>query len=37
MGEPFPVSQAQVDAFAALYPMNARPVQPLHRRFILMR
>ncbi len=31
------VSQDQVDAFAALYPMNARPVQPLNRRFILLR
>ncbi len=37
MTESIAVSQAQVDAFAALYPMNARPVQPLHRRFILMR
>ena len=37
MGESITVSQAQVDAFAALYPMNARPVQPLHRRFILTR
>ena len=37
MGEPISVSQAQVEAFMALYPMNARPVQPLHRRFILMR
>ena len=37
MGESIAVSQAQIDAFAALYPMNARPVQPLHRRFILMR
>ena len=35
MTELVAVSQAQVDAFAALYPMNARPVQPLHRRFIL--
>lgn len=37
MGESISVSQEQIDAFAALYPMNARPVQPLHRRFILMR
>ena len=37
MGEPISVSEAQVDALATLYPMNARPVQPLHRRFILMR
>lgn len=37
MGEPISVSQAEVEAFMALYPINARPVQPLHRRFILMR
>ena len=37
MTESIAISQAQVDAFAALYPMNARPVQPLHRRFILSR
>ncbi len=37
MAESISASQAQVDAFAALYPMNARPVQPLHRRFILSR
>ena len=37
MTESIAVSQAQVDAFAALYPMNARPVQPLHRRFILLK
>ena len=37
MTEAIAASQAQVDAFAALYPMNARPVQPLHRRFVLMR
>lgn len=36
VGEPISVSQAQVEAFMALYPTNARPVQPLHRRFILM-
>ena len=35
--EAIAVSQAQVDAFAALYPINARPVQPLYRRFILTR
>ena len=29
--EAIAVSQAQVDAFAALYPINARPVQPLYR------
>ena len=37
MTESISVSQSQVDAFAALYPMNARPVEPLHRRFILLR
>ena len=37
MTESISVSQAQLDAFAALYPMNARPVQPLNRRFILLR
>lgn len=37
MTESIAVSQAQIAAFAALYPMNARPVQPLHRRFILTR
>ena len=37
MTESMAVSQAQVDAFGALYAMNARPVQPLHRRFILSR
>ena len=37
MTESIAVSQEQVDAFAALYPMNARPVQPLHRRFILLK
>ena len=31
------VSQTQIDAFAERYPMNARPVQPLNRRFILLR
>ena len=34
MTESISVSQAQVDAFAALYPMNARPVQPLNGREI---
>ncbi len=37
MTESISVSQAQVDAFAALHPMNARPVEPPHRRFILLR
>ena len=34
MTESISVSQAQIDAFAALYPMNARPVQPLNDREI---
>jgi carbonic anhydrase len=34
MTAPVSVSQAQVDAFAARYSMNARPVQPLHGRVI---
>ena len=37
MGKSITVSQEQIDAFAAQYPMNARPVQPLHRRFVLLR
>jgi len=31
------VSQDQVDAFAAIYPMNARPVQPVNERTIELR
>ena len=34
MTESIAVSQDQIDAFAALYPMNARPVQPLNERTI---
>ena len=34
MTESIAVSQDQVDAFAAVYPMNARPVQPLNERTI---
>lgn len=37
MTEPISVSPAQADAFAARHPMNARPVQALNRRFILLR
>ena len=33
--EPVEVSQAQIDAFAAIFPMNARPAQKLNRRFLL--
>lgn len=32
---PVEVAQADIDAFAKLYPMNARPAQKLDRRFIL--
>lgn len=37
MTEPIEISRAQADAFAARYSMNARPVQELHRRFVLLR
>lgn len=33
--EPVEVSEAQIAAFAALYSMNARPLQKLNRRFLL--
>ena len=33
--EPIQVAQADIDAFAKLYPMNARPVQKDNRRFVL--
>ncbi|MDF1793090.1 MAG: carbonic anhydrase family protein [Thalassobaculaceae bacterium] len=33
---PVQASRAQIAAFAELFPMNARPVQPLHRRFLLI-
>jgi carbonic anhydrase len=33
--QPIAISQAQADQFANLFPHNARPVQPLHRRFLL--
>ena len=32
---PVHASHAQIRRFAALFPMNARPVQPLNRRFLL--
>lgn len=35
MQDTISVSQAQIDTFESLYPMNARPVQGLNRRFIL--
>ncbi|MEJ2374762.1 MAG: carbonic anhydrase [Pseudolabrys sp.] len=34
--EPIVVAQADIDAFAKVFPMNARPVQNLDRRFVLM-
>ena len=34
--EPVQVAKADIDAFAKLYPMNARPVQKDNRRFVLM-
>ena len=37
MADSIAVSQDQVDAFAAIYPMNARPVQPLNERTIELR
>ena len=33
---PIPVAKADIDAFAKLFPMNARPVQKDNRRFVLM-
>ncbi|WP_157982041.1 carbonic anhydrase [Oceanicella sp. SM1341] len=33
--QPVFVNQRDIDAFTALFPMNARPVQPLFRRFVL--
>ncbi len=33
--EPIEVAKADIDAFAKLYPMNARPVQKIDRRFVL--
>jgi carbonic anhydrase len=32
---PISASKAQIQAFAALFPNNARPVQPLNRRYLL--
>ncbi len=34
MKHPMPVSPEQIAVFARLYPMNARPLQPLHGRLI---
>jgi carbonic anhydrase len=35
LAEAITVSEAQIEAFARLHPGNARPVQPLNRRFLL--
>jgi len=35
MGTPQTASHAQIQAFAALFPNNARPVQPLNRRYVV--
>ncbi len=34
--EPIEVSSAQIEQFVEIFPLNARPVQPLNRRFLLM-
>jgi carbonic anhydrase len=33
--DPIQVADADIARFARLYPMNARPVQKLNRRFVL--
>ena len=33
--EPLEVAQADIDVFKLIFPMNARPVQPINRRFLL--
>lgn len=35
LAEPITVSDFQIDAFTRLHPGNTRPLQPLHRRFLL--
>lgn len=35
MATPVTASASQIEAFAALFPFNARPVQPLNRRYVL--
>lgn len=34
-GAPIEVAQADIDAFRAIFPMNARPLQAVNRRFLL--
>lgn len=36
LSQPIQVSDAQIDAFQALYAMNARPLQALNRRYVLV-
>ena len=33
--EPIEVSKAQIEKFKQIFPLNARPIQPLNRRFLL--
>lgn len=35
LSDPITVSRTQIDAFERIHPGNTRPVQPLHRRFLL--
>ncbi|WP_386339530.1 carbonic anhydrase family protein [Xanthomonas citri pv. citri] len=35
LSQPVQVSEAQINAFERVYPFNARPLQPLDRRFLL--
>ncbi|MFN7674199.1 MAG: carbonic anhydrase family protein, partial [bacterium] len=35
LSTPILVSQKDVEAFQALFPMNARPIQPVNRRYVL--
>ncbi|MFC5344826.1 carbonic anhydrase [Brevundimonas staleyi] len=35
LNDPITASQAQIDAFERIHPGNTRPIQPLHRRFLL--
>ena len=34
--EPLEVAQSDIDAFRQIFAMNARPTQPINRRFLLM-
>jgi carbonic anhydrase len=33
--EPIRISRAQIEQFARIFPPNARPIQPLNRRYLL--